>query len=197
MSGTDFSDLPLLPMPFQASDQFFVARGGTSYRAFPHESINGANSLAAVSWASFQIRRPSGQSGGSFHPPNTWIERAFNYADPLNEFGSITPFPTAGRIELPTGRYLVSGWLTGMENAGMRCRLQPLGGSLPPLYSASTYSNHYSWHIPLTGLLAITESTQFVTEMRCDRERSKSWGFGYRTNVEPEIYGSLMFLRKD
>lgn len=197
MSGTDFNDLPLLPMPFQASDLLYVSRDSQSFKANPHPSINGANSLAAVSWAMFQIRKPSSQSGGSFHPPNTWIERAFNYADPFNEFGSITPFPSAGRIELPSGRYFVTGWLTGMENSGMRCRLRPLGGSLTPVYSASTYSNHYSWHIPLNGLLEATELTQFVAEMWCDRNRSKSWGFGYRTTVEPEIYGSLMFIRKD
>ena len=149
-----------------------------------------------MSWAVFQIRKPSGQSGGNFHPPNLWIERPFNYADPLNEFGSITPFPEVGRIELPPGRYVVSGWLTGMENAGMRCRLRPLGDSAAPVYSASSYSNHYSWHIPLDGLLKVTQPTQFVAEMRCDRDRSKSWGYGYRTNVEPEIYGSLLFLKK-
>lgn len=197
MSGTDFNDLPLLPMPFQANDQLYVSRDRQSYRANPHPSIHGAeNSAAAVSWALFQIRMPSGQSGGSFHPPNTWIERPFNYADSLNEFGSITLFPDAGRIELPTGRYVVSGWLTGMENAGMRSRLRPLGDSADPIYSASTYSEHYSWHIPIEGLLTISHPTQLMAEMRCDRDRSKSWGYGYRSHVDPEIYGSLLFFRK-
>ena len=197
MSGTDFNDLPLLPMPFQASDLLYVSRENQSYRANPHPSINGAeNSLAAVSWALFQIRMPSGQSGGSFSLPNTWIERAFNYADPRNEFGSITPFPNAGRIELSPGRYIVMGWLTGMENAGMRCRLRPLGDAAISVYSASTYSKHYSWHIPIEGLLEVTQPTQLIAEMHCDRDRSKSWGYGYRTHVEPEIYGSLLFFKK-
>ena len=78
----------------------------------------------------------------------------------------------------------------------MRCRLRPLGDSAAPVYSASTYSKHYSWHIPLEGLLKVTQPTQLIAEMRCDRDRSKSWGYGYRTNVEPEIYGSLLFLKK-
>lgn len=196
MSGTDFSALPPLTMPFRATDQFFVARDGTSYRASPHASINGADSSQSISWSLFQIRMPSGQSGGRFSPPNTWIERAFNYGDPLNEFGSMTPFPAAGRIELPAGRYRIDGWLTGMENGGMRWRLRTLGAAVDPLYSATAYSMHYSWHIPLSGLLSLTEPTQLIAEMWCDRDQSKSFGFGYRSNIDPEIYGSVTFFKK-
>ncbi|MFG6101667.1 hypothetical protein U2F10_05405 [Leptothoe sp. EHU-05/26/07-4] len=196
MSSNEFSELPLLPLPYRDTDYFYVSRDGQSYRGVPDPSISGLTSALGVQVASFQIRRPAGESGGSFYPPATWLERPFNYEHPLNDFGTLSPLPSAGRIELPSGHYVVMGWMTGMENAGMRCRLRPLTGSLDPIYSASTYSLHYSWHIPLDGLLAVTEPTQLVAEMRCDRNRSKAWGYGYRTHVEPEIYGSLLFLRK-
>ena len=197
MSGNTFSGLPELPMPFQESDRFYVARGNKSYQASPDPSIAGTGFSFGIGWAIFQIRQPGGESGGAFTPPGTWIERPFNYEDPLNEFGAITPFPNTGRrIELPSGHYAVLGWLTAMENAGMRCRLCSVDGTVSPIYGASVYSMHYSWHIPLDGLLLLTKTTQLVVEMHCDRNRSKPWGYGYRTNIDPEIYGSLMFLRR-
>lgn len=196
MSGRDFSALDPLPMPFQASDLLYVSRGGQSYQATPDPSILGPNSGGLIRWAHFQIRKPAGQSGGAFSPHNTWIERPFNYANPANEFGSLSPFPTPGRITLLEGVYAVTGWLTGMENGGMRVRLMASDASLSPIYSASVYSRHYSWHIPLEGLLVVTQTTEFTVQMRCDRNRSKSWGFGYRTFIDPEIYGSLLFFKK-
>ena len=196
MSSHEFSELPLLPLPYQDTDTFYVSRDGQSYRGIPDPSISGLSSALGVKCASFQIRKPAGESGGRFYPQVSWLERPFNYEHPLNDFGSLSPFPSAGRIELPLGHYVVMGWMTGMENSGMRCRLRPLTASLDPIYSASTYSKHYSWHIPLDGLVEIAQPTQLVAEMWCDLNRSKSWGYGYRTHIEPEIYGSLLFLKK-
>lgn len=197
MSGSDFIDLPQLDLPYQSTDELLIARDGSTYRAPPDPSIAGLQGTNSISWALFQIRKPSGQNGGNFHPPETWIERPFNYADSNNNFGSVTPFPTAGNIELPAGQYAVIGWLTGMENAGMRARFRPLSGPGNVVHSASIYSKHYSWQIPLQGLLAVTQTTQFIAEMWCNRNRNKSWGFGYRTRIEPELYGSMLFIRKN
>lgn len=190
MSGTDFANLPPLALPYRATDQLLVVRDGVTYRAVPNGSVG-------TQWAMFQIRLPSGESGGSFSPPGVWIERGFNYADPANGFGALAPFPTPGRIQLPGGKYLVMGWLTGLEGAGMRARLRLSHGSVPPIHSASVFSKHYSWQIPFEGLLTLTSENLLIAEMRTDRNRDKDFGFGYRTHIEPEIYGSIVLFRQD
>lgn len=61
--------------------------------------------------------------------------------------------------------------------------------------SATTYSLHYSWHIPIEGVFTIAAQTTFVLEMCCDRDRSKPWGYGYGSQLSPELYSSLLFFR--
>ncbi len=192
MSGTDFSALPELAMPYRDSDRILVTRDRAVYRGGPHPSLAGR----PAAWALFQYRRPAGTSGGVLSPPNIWLTLGFNYADPANEFGSLTMFPDTGWIQLGPGRYQVTGWLTGMEGGSMRARLRLANGGAV-IYSASAYSRHYSCFMPIQGLLPLSGPAQLVVELRCDRASNRPWGLGYRTQLGPEIYGSLLFTRRE
>ena len=139
----------------------------------------------------FQIRKDPAESGGSFSPPDTWIVRPLNFVS--SPFGQLDTF---GRLQLDAGHYALEGWTTGMENGRMRARFRSLDNAI--LWpSASTYSLHYSWHIPIHGVFTIPSPTTFLLEMRCSRNRSKSWGFGYTSETTPDIYASLMFHRQN
>lgn len=138
----------------------------------------------------FQIRQTAGQEGGAFHPPNQWLTRPFNFKS--DGFGRINAL---GQIVLDPGDYCFRGWTTGMENGRMRGRFRSLD-ALITWPSATAYSLHYSWHIPIEGVFTIATQTLFVLEMRCDRDRSKSWGYGYGSTLSPELYASLLFFRK-
>lgn len=138
----------------------------------------------------FQIRDDTTVGGGSFHPPNTWITRPLNFNS--SPFGRLDAL---GRLELDPGHYCMEGWATGMEGGRMRCRFRSVDNSIN-WPGATTYSLHYSWHIPIHAIFTVTETQTFVLEMRCDRDHSKPWGFGYASKLPPEIYASLMFSRK-
>ncbi|MBT9316372.1 hypothetical protein [Leptothoe spongobia] len=187
----EFSELPELVSPFKSDDQILVVRGGQTYRASldPSFALGTQSGSRALEWVVFQIRNTYGQEGGAFHPPNQWLSRPFNFKS--TGFGSIT---TGGQLVLPSGNYCFRGWTTGMENGRMRGRFRSMD-SLINWPSATTYSLHYSWHIPIEGVFTITTQTTFVLEMRCDRDRSKSWGYGYESQISPELYASLLFFR--
>ena len=182
----EFSQLPGLPLPYQPEDQLLVVRAGKTYRASPHHSLAHGSD---VEWSLFQIRSTTSQGGGPFSPPNQWLLRPFNFKS--SGFGRLSPL---GQVVLDPGRYCFRGWSTGMENGRMRCRFRSLD-SLISWPSATAYSLHYSWHIPIEGVFTIAVQTTFVLEMRCDRERSKPWGYGYESNLSPEVYASLLFFR--
>ncbi|MGD1858163.1 MAG: hypothetical protein ACFB2W_28335 [Leptolyngbyaceae cyanobacterium] len=187
----EFTQLLGLELPYQPGDQLLVVRGNQTYRGSLHPSIalSGDNGSADLSWALFQIRHTD-QSGGSFHPPNQWLVRPFNFK--TAGFGTINAF---GQIALEPGSYCFRGWSTGMENGRMRSRFRSID-SLITWYGATAYSLHYSWHIPIEGVFAIAQPTTFVLEMWCDRDRNKPWGYGYESGISPELYGSLLFFRK-
>ena len=188
----EFTHLPGLTLPYQPADQLLVVRGDQTYRGQldPSIALPGDTEAADVSWVLFQIRNTAGQGGGSFSPSHQWLIRPFNFK--TAGFGRINGF---GQIILEPGNYCFRGWSTGMENGRMRNRFRSMD-SLITWYGATAYSLHYSWHIPIEGVFAITETTTFLFEMRCDRDRSKPWGYGYESGVIPELYGSLLFFRK-
>ncbi|NEQ50327.1 MAG: hypothetical protein F6K11_09375 [Leptolyngbya sp. SIO3F4] len=188
----EFSQLPSLTLPFQQSDQLLVVRGGQTYRAIldPSIALGAAPNLTDLEWVVCQIRNTTGQGGGAFYPPDQWLPRPFNFKS--TGFGSINAF---GQLVLDSGDYCFRGWTTGMENGRMRGRFRSLD-ALINWPSATTYSLHYSWHIPIEGVFTISTSTTFVLEMRCDRNRSKPWGYGYESKLSPEVYASLLFFRK-
>ena len=188
----EFSELPGLTLPFEQGDQILVVRDGRTYRASldPSIALGGVSSTAELSWAIFQARVTTNQGGGAFHPPDTWLPRPFNFKS--NAFGAINAF---GQIVLDPGDYCFKGWSTGMENGRMRSRLRSLDSRIN-WPGATTYSLHYSWHIPIEGVFTLANQTTFVLEMRCDRDRSKPWGYGYETGISPEIYASILFFRK-
>ena len=188
----EFADLPTLRLPYQSGDQLLVVREGRTYRASPDPSLAQGSPLnsTGIDWVVFQIRTAAGQGGGAFHPPNQWLIRPFNFKS--TGFGSINAL---GQIVLEPGDYCFRGWTTGIENGRMRGRFRSTD-SLINWPSATTYSLHYSWHIPIEGVFTIATQTTFVLEMRCDRNRSKPWGYGYESNLSPELYASLLFFRK-
>ncbi|MBT9317298.1 hypothetical protein [Leptothoe spongobia] len=187
----EFSELPGLPLPYQQSDQLLVVRNGRTYRASldPSIALGTQNGFTDLEWVIFQIRNTHGQGGGAFHPPNQWLPRPFTFKS--TGFGSLNAI---GQVVLPAGNYCFRGWTTGMENGRMRGRFRSMD-SLINWPSATAYSLHYSWHIPIEGVFTIASQTTFVLEMRCDRDRSKPWGYGYESQLSPELYASLLFFR--
>lgn len=188
----EFSELPGLTLPFAPGDQILAVRNGRTYRASldPSIALAAQSSSAGLEWAIFQIRNTTHQGGGHFHPPNQWLARPFNFKS--NAFGTINAF---GQIVLEPGDYCFRGWSTGMENGRMRSRFRSMD-SLINWPGATAYSLHYSWHIPIEGVFTLANQTTFVLEMRCDRDRSKPWGYGYESGITPEIYASILFFRK-
>ncbi|MEM1239756.1 MAG: hypothetical protein AAGI45_07950 [Cyanobacteria bacterium P01_H01_bin.26] len=187
----EFLSLPRLTLPYQAGDEMLVVRDGLTYRGGPHPSLVGhePTTRSSLEWVVVQIRQTVGQGGGVFHPPNQWIQRPFTFKS--TGFGQITAL---GEVALPPGRYGFQGWSTGMENGRMRARFRSLDARIS-WPGATTYSLHYSWHIPIQGVFTLSEVTPFVLEMRCDRDRAKPWGFGYGSNLAPELYASLLLFR--
>lgn len=187
----EFSELPGLTLPFQQGDQLLIVREGKTYRATLDPSIALSNqSGAGIEWGLFQIRLAAGQEGGTFHPPDQWLARPFNFK--ASSFGTINSF---GQLVLESGDYCFRGWSTGMEGRSMRGRFRSMNSQI--LWpSATTYSLHYSWHIPIEGVFTISTQTTFVLEMQCDRNHAKPWGYGYGSDIDPEIYASIMFFRK-
>lgn len=188
----EFSQLPGLTLPYTQADQLLVVRGGRTYRARPDPSLALGSQPGSIGldWGIFQIRNTTDQGGGAFHPPDQWLVRPFNFKS--SGFGSINPL---GQVVLDAGNYCFRGWATGMENGRMRCRFRSID-SLINWPSATAYSLHYSWHIPMEGVFEIATQTPFVLEMRCDRDRSKPWGYGYESGLSPELYASILFFRK-
>ena len=188
----EFSELPGLTLPFQHGDQLLVVRDGRTYRASldPSIALGSQSSSTGLEWALFQVRTTTGQGGGAFTPPNQWLVRPFNFKS--NGFGSINAL---GQVVLEPGNYCFRGWSTGMENGRMRSRFRSTDTRIN-WPSATSYSLHYSWHIPIEGAFTITSHTTFVLEMRCDRDRSKPWGYGYQSGLSPEVYASILFFRK-
>ena len=188
----EFSELPGLTLPFQPGDQLLVVREGRTYRASPDPSIalGSHPEVSGLDWGLFQIRLAAGQAGGPFHPPDQWLARPFNFK--ASTFGTIN---AVGQLVLESGDYCFRGWSTGMEGRRMRCRFRSMDSQIiwP---GATSYSLHYSWHIPIEGVFSITTQTTFVLEMRCDRNHSKSWGYGYGSGISPEVYASILFFRK-
>ncbi len=188
----EFSELPGLTLPFQPGDQLLVVRDERTYRASldPSIALGSPTASTTLEWGIFQIRNTSGDGGGEFHPPNQWLTRPFNFK--ASSFGAINAL---GHLVLEAGSYCFKGWTTGMENGRMRSRFRSTD-SLINWPSATSYSLHYSWHIPIEGVFTISSQTSFLLEMRCDRDRSKRWGFGYESNLAPELYASLLLFRK-
>lgn len=187
----EFSELPGLTLPFTPDDQLLVVRAGQTYRANLDPSIALGNQPGqGLEWSIFQIRLAAGQEGGTFHPPDQWLARPFNFQ--ASAFGVIN---SAGQLVLEPGDYCFRGWSTGMEGRSMRSRFRSLDSQIN-WPGATAYSLHYSWHIPIEGVFTIATQTTFVLEMRCDRNHAKPWGYGYGSNISPELYASILFFRQ-
>ena len=190
----EFNNLSFLS-GMQSSDELLAVRAGTPFRATVsdlRQEIGGDIDQAAV----VQERQPSGTNAGPF-PEGVWVRRTLNFH--AGDFGRLD----AGRLTLPAGRYLFSGYASSLEGHSTQARFRSLDGrvSWPGL---SLWAKHYTAPSHLHGLLSLTQETGFELQHRCQFypkageaiDQAADWRRGYRTNFgEPEVYSSLVFVK--
>lgn len=174
----------------QPSDELLAVRGGNPFRATVSDLL-GYTQAAVV-----QERQPNGTNAGPF-PEGVWVRRTLNFH--AGDFGRID----SGRLTLPAGRYLFSGYASSLEGHSSQARFRSLDGALswPGL---SLWAKHYTAPSHLHGLLVLTQETMFELQHRCkfypkegeSIDEAADWRLGYRTDFgEPEVYSSLVFVK--
>ena len=121
-----------------------------------------------------------------------WTHRPFTVLAGNTGFCEIL---SDGSLRLEAGEYEVSGWAIALAVKSHRARLAVPSTTEFLVWGDSAYGN--SWvdsRSFLAGGFTLASQTVVQLEHRCALTQP-SWGFGYRSNLGPEIYVQLILNR--